>query len=69
MCIDVTMIGHIQMHLCKMYECMLKSENSKMAMLVRMSQNDCRCILGRNVRQICTRWDVSEIGLWQKWKL
>ncbi len=21
------------------------------------------------VRQICTRWDVSEIKLWQKWKL
>ncbi len=38
-------------------------------MLVRMSQDDCRCILGRNLRQICARWDVSEIELWQKWKL
>ncbi len=38
-------------------------------MLVRMSQDDCRYILERNVRQICTRWDVSEIELWQKWKL
>ncbi len=38
-------------------------------MLVRMSQDDCRCILGRNVRLICARWDVSEIELWQKWKL
>ncbi len=35
-----------------MYECMLKGENSKLPMLVRMSQDDCRCILGRNVRQI-----------------
>ncbi len=41
-----------------MYECMLKSEHSKLSMLVRMSQDDCTCILGRNVRQICTRWDV-----------
>ncbi len=38
-------------------------------MLVRMSQDDCRCILGRNVRQICARWNDSEIGLWQKGKL
>ncbi len=52
-----------------MYECILKSENSKLCMLVRMSQDDCRCILGRNVKQICARWDVSEIELWQKWKL
>ncbi len=52
-----------------MNECMLKSENSKLSMLVRMSQDDCRCILGRNLRQICTRWGVSEIKLWQKWKL
>ncbi len=52
-----------------MYECMLKSENSKLSMLVRISQDDFRCILGRNVRQICARLDVSEIGLWQKWKL
>ncbi len=46
-----------------MYECMLKSENSKLSMLVRMSQDDCRCILGGNVRPICARWNVSEIGL------
>ncbi len=52
-----------------MYECMLKSENSKLSMLIRISQDDCRWILGRNVWQICTRWDVSEIELWQKWKL
>ncbi len=52
-----------------MYECMLKGENSKLSILVRMSQDDCRCILGRNVRQICSRWDVSEIELWQNWKL
>ncbi len=31
---------------CKMYECMLKSENSKLSMLVIMGQDDCRCILG-----------------------
>ncbi len=31
--------------LCKMYERMLKSENSKLSMLVRMSQDDCTCIL------------------------
>ncbi len=31
-------------------------------------QDDCWCILKRNVRQICARWDVSEIELWQKWK-
>ncbi len=48
---------------------MPKSENSKLSMLVRMSQDDCRCILGRNVRQICAGWDVLEIELWQKWKL
>ncbi len=52
-----------------MYECILKSENSKLSMLVRMSQDDCKYILGRNVRQICARWNVSEIELWQKWKL
>ncbi len=52
-----------------MYECMLKSENSKLSMLVRMSQDDCRCILERHLRQICARLDVSEIELWQKWKL
>ncbi len=46
-----------------MYECMLKSENPKLSMLVRMSQDDCRCILGRTVRQIYARWDVSEIEL------
>ncbi len=38
-------------------------------MPVRMTQDDCRCILGQNVRQICARWNVSEIGLWQKCKL
>ncbi len=48
---------------------MLKSEKSKLSVLVRMNEDDCRCILGRNVRQICARWNVSEIGLWQKWKL
>ncbi len=48
---------------------MLKSENSKLFTLVRMSQDDCRCILGRNVRQISAKWKVSEIGLWQMWKL
>ncbi len=47
-----------------MYECMLKSENSKLSMLVRMRQDGCR-----NVRQICAIWDVSEIELMQKWKL
>ncbi len=52
-----------------MYECMLKSENSKLSMLVTMSQDDYRCILGRNVRQICATWNISEIELWQKWKL
>ncbi len=40
-----------------------------LSMLVRMSQDDCTCILGWNVGQICARWDVSEIELWQKWKL
>ncbi len=52
-----------------MYECMLKSENSKLSMLVRKSQDDCRYILGWHVRQICAIWDVSEIELWQMWKL
>ncbi len=60
---------YIYKRFCKMYECMLKSENSKLSMLVRMSQDDRRCILERNVRQICARWDVSEIELLQKWKL
>ncbi len=48
-----------------MYECILKSKNFKLSMLVRMSKNDCRCILGRNVKTICARWNVLEIGLWQ----
>ncbi len=52
-----------------MYECMPKSKNSKLSMLVRTSQDDCRSILGQNIRQICARGDVSEIELWQKWKL
>ncbi len=52
-----------------MYECMLKCGNSTLSMLIRMSQDDCRSILWWNVRKICTRSDVSEIALWQKWKL
>ncbi len=53
----------------KMCECMLKIESSKLSMLVRMSQDDCRCILGRNIRKICARWNFSEVDLSYKWKL
>ncbi len=48
---------------------LLNIKYSKLSLLVRMSQDDYRCILERNVRQICARCNVSEIGLWQKWKV
>ncbi len=35
---------------CKMYECMLKRENSKLSVLVRMNQDDCRMYTRTNFK-------------------
>ncbi len=45
---------------CKMYDCMLKSTNSILSFLFSMCENDCRCILAKNVRHICDKWKISK---------
>ncbi len=49
------MWDYIYKSLYKIYECILKSENSKLCMQVRMSQDDCQFILGNSISQIFAR--------------
>ncbi len=59
---------YIFKRLCKMYDCMLKSTNSKLSFLISMSENDCRCILAKNVRHICDKWKISKADIWKNCK-
>ncbi len=53
---------------CKMYDSMSKSTNSILSFLISMSENDCRCILAKNVRHICDKWKFSKADLWKNCK-
>ncbi len=33
-----------------------------------MSENDCPCILAKNVRHICDKWKISKADLWKNCK-
>ncbi len=33
-----------------------------------MSENDCRCILAKNVRHICDKWKISKADIWKNYK-
>ncbi len=52
-----------------MNDCMSKSTNSTLSFLISMSENDCRCILVKNVRHICDKWKISKADLWKNCKL
>ncbi len=51
-----------------MFDCMSKSTNSILSFLISMSENECQCILARNVRHICDKWKVSKADLWKNCK-
>ncbi len=33
-----------------------------------MSENDCQCILAKNVRHSCDKWKISKADLWKNCK-
>ncbi len=43
---------------CKIYDCMSKSTKSILFFLISISENDCQCILAKNVRNICDKWNI-----------
>ncbi len=47
---------------------MSKSTNSILLFLISMSENDCRCILAKNVRHICDKWKISKADIWKNCK-
>ncbi len=47
---------------------MSKSINSILSFLISMIENDCRCILAKNVRHICDKWKISKADLWKDYK-
>ncbi len=47
---------------------MSKSTNSILSFLISMNENDCRCILAKNVRHICDKWKISKPDLWKNCK-
>ncbi len=51
-----------------MYDCMSKRTNSILSFLIGMSENDCQCILAKNVRHICDKWKISKAGTWKNCK-
>ncbi len=53
---------------CKIYDCMSKSTNSILSFLISMIENDCQCILAKNVRHICDKWKISKADLWNNCK-
>ncbi len=53
-------LDFIYMEFSKMYNCMANNENTKLSMFIKMSKNDKRMILFRNLRCVCKNWCVSE---------
>ncbi len=53
----------------KWHDYMSKSTNSVLLLLLGMSENDCQCILTKNVRQICDKRRISKAELRKKWNL
>ena len=47
---------------------MRNSNNEKLQFLVKLGKQDCRTLIGKNIRVICDKWRVCERQLWNERK-